>query len=162
VTLHSAFHWLLLFGFTANVTAPRGGPHGAFRQGPRNLAGTVNTELETRLRERSVLVIFNWFVEAGYVPEDVLQTPATAIGPLREFVQDAFDRGVLSVRTVKAALQGLADQKYGLLGQLRPVWRLVTSWERGEPSDMRTPLRGVPCFLLLLFGDGMALPCSWR
>ena len=41
---------------------------------------------------------------------------------------------------VKAALQGLGEKRYNLLGQLNPVWRVVTSWERGEPVEMRTPI----------------------
>ena len=56
------------------------------------------------------------------------------------FVQHAFEKGDISLRSVKAVLHALAERHYVLLGHIRPAWRLITSWERGEPLDMRTPL----------------------
>ena len=85
------------------------------------------------------MLIYNWIAGEG-LEEDHLEDVSTAEPLLREFVQAAFDRGTVSLRSVKAALQGLGERKYNLLGQLKPVWRVVTSWERGEPVDMRTPI----------------------
>jgi len=123
----------------AAATGPRG-PHGAAKQGgTRILADTVNTALENKLREKSIVLIFNWMAKEGY-DEQHLDDVSTALPLLRQFVQSAFDLGTISLRSVKAALQGLGEKKYHLLGNLKPVWRIVSSWERGEPVEMRTPM----------------------
>ena len=57
-------------------------------------------------------------------------------------------------------LQALADKEYQLLGNLKAVWRLVTSWERGEPLDMRLRCRflfGGRCLVPHSCGDGTRL-----
>ena len=89
------------------------------------LADTA-TDLENRLRSKCVPYIYEFFDEACIEPA-TLDHESTAVPVLRDFVQHAYDTGLLSLRNVKAALQGLAEQKLHLTGQLRAVYRLVTS-----------------------------------
>ena len=128
---------------------------------PRVLADTVNTALEGKLREKSIVLIYNWIFEEGF-DENHLEDVSTAVPLLREFLQAVFDEGTVSLRFVCATLQGFGERKYNLLGQLKPVWRIVTSCPRQFPCSLelqRTKSSLLTTPVSLHAGTSRSLPC---
>ena len=118
----------------------RRGPYGAVKRGGFRIFGdTVNTAREDKLRQKSIALIFNWIAREGF-DEQQPDDGSTVLPLLGQFVQSAFDLGAVSLCPVRAALEGLGEKKCHLLQPLKPVWLVVSSWERGKPVEMCTPM----------------------
>ena len=131
-------------GFNSTKGYPGEGPpkaaHGALRQGPRILGETLHTAREDRLRMQWKEHAYDWLRRNGWQPTVVLGSHVSAIPRLREYVQDCFDQGSISYKCVQQALQGVTDEYFNLQGNIKPVWQLMKSWEKGETLDMRCPM----------------------
>ena len=135
------YFWLVMLNCNVfHSGAGRGGPHGALKQGARQLAATQHTAEVTKLRVRWRDHLYWWLRQRGCEPNFALASVTHAVPLMREFVQESFDEGKLSLKSVKLAIQGACDYHWHLQGALRPVWKLLRSWEKGEPLDLRTPV----------------------
>ena len=130
--------WDSSLGYPGEGT--RAGVHDARKQGARCLAGTIHTEGETVKLDKLKELVYDWLRKRGLEPKPALSSVTAVVELLREYVQESFDEGKLSLHAVRRPTQGVIDEHWHLQGSITPVWKVLGSWQRGEPLDLRTPV----------------------
>ena len=132
----------------------------------RDLGETLHAPSTTAERVRSISYLQKWLADQGHPDLHLLLTDIRNSNVvLADFVQHCYD-SVLSQGFCINALLGIHDRSWEVSRALPLPWKRMTSWQRGEPPELRNALpvfvfRSVLCLSLLWgwhsFADSMLI-----
>ena len=120
----------------------------------RDLGETLHAPATTTERQKSITYLQKWLSEHGYVPLDLLvQDVWNTNLVLASFVQHCYGNDLSQGFPINALL-AVHDRFWEVSRALPLPWQRITSWQRGEPPELRSALpvfvcRAVLCLSLL-------------